>query len=296
VTERITESMMTRTLLTDLATSAERLAKTHARISSGKAIVVPSDDPAGTSRALELQSTLASIRQYQRNVSDAQGWQTTTDTALGQLNDLILRARELLVAGGSDAQGTAGRNAMADEIDQIVNSVKAAANTQYEGRYVLAGTNTTTAPYSQTGDAYAGDQNAVRRQIGEGVTVQVSTDGKGVVGDGSSGLIATLRQIASDLRSGNGDALRGVDLQALDAAHDTLTSARTVTGALGNRLDAAASRLGQLEESTIKLLSEAEDADMGKTLIDFSTQQAAYQAALKAGATIVQQSLLDFFR
>ena len=51
-----------------------------------------------------------------------------------------------------------------------------------------------------------------------------------------------------------------------------------------------------MEESTLKLLSDAEDADMGKTLIDFSTQQAAYQAALKAGATIVQQSLLDFFR
>ena len=47
---------------------------------------------------------------------------------------------------------------------------------------------------------------------------------------------------------------------------------------------------------TIKSLSNTEDADMAKTLIDFSTQTSAYQAALKAGANIVQTSLMDFLR
>jgi flagellar hook-associated protein 3 FlgL len=44
------------------------------------------------------------------------------------------------------------------------------------------------------------------------------------------------------------------------------------------------------------LLSETEDADMAKTLVAFSTQQAVYQSALKSGANIVQSSLLDFLR
>lgn len=35
---------------------------------------------------------------------------------------------------------------------------------------------------------------------------------------------------------------------------------------------------------------------MAKTLVAFSTQQAVYQAALRAGANIVQASLLDFLR
>jgi flagellar hook-associated protein 3 FlgL len=51
-----------------------------------------------------------------------------------------------------------------------------------------------------------------------------------------------------------------------------------------------------LEESTTSLLSDTEDADMAKTLIDASTQQAVYQSALRAGATIVQSSLLDFLQ
>ena len=71
---------------------------------------------------------------------------------------------------------------------------------------------------------------------------------------------------------------------------------RALNGALENRLEAALSRLGEVEESTLNQLSETEDADIAKTLIEFSSQQAAYQAALKAGASIVQASLMDFLR
>jgi len=65
---------------------------------------------------------------------------------------------------------------------------------------------------------------------------------------------------------------------------------------LGRGGDAALNRLGSVEEHTLSQLSDTEDADIAKTLIDFNSQQAAYQAALKAGATIVQTSLMDFLR
>jgi flagellar hook-associated protein 3 FlgL len=35
---------------------------------------------------------------------------------------------------------------------------------------------------------------------------------------------------------------------------------------------------------------------MAQTEIDYSTQQAAYTAALRAGANIVQSSLMDFLK
>jgi flagellar hook-associated protein 3 FlgL len=35
---------------------------------------------------------------------------------------------------------------------------------------------------------------------------------------------------------------------------------------------------------------------MARTLIDLNSQTAAYQAALKGGANIVQSSLMDFLR
>ncbi len=296
MSERVTTSMSVRLLLADLMASADRLSATQRRIASGKAITVPSDDPFATARALELRSSLEEYRQYQRNVREAQAWQSVVDGALGQISAFLLRARELLVQGATDSAGPAAREAIAAEIDQLVAAVKQAANAQYASRYVLAGTQTTTAPYDQASDAYAGDTGTVVKEIGRGVRVDVSLAGVSVVGDGSTGLIAALRQIAADLRAGNTAALQGADLQALDAAHDTVTNARAIVGALGTRLEAAAARLAELEESTLVLLSETEDADMAKTLIDYSTQQAAYQAALKAGAQLIQPSLLDFLR
>jgi flagellar hook-associated protein 3 FlgL len=296
---RITQSMTARMLLSDLQNVAERLSQTQQRIASGKRITVPSDDPFGTSRALQLRSDLEENRQCQRNVSEASSWQSVTDTTLGQIGDFALRARDLVVQAASDTSGQAARSAIANEIDQIVKAIKGEANAQYGGRYILAGTKTTTAPYSQTTDAYAGDTGTVVREIGKGVQVAVNVTGAAVVGDWNgttgTGLIGVLRTIQNDLQSGNTAAL-GNDLSSLDAAHDALVAARAQSGALANRLDAAQSRLGQVEETTTKLLSDTEDADMAKTLVDYSTQQAVYQAALKAGAQLIQPSLLDYLQ
>src|SRR5207247_2189528 len=113
-------------------------------------------------RALALRSDLDETREYARNVGEATAWQDVTDTALREMNELTLRARELLVQGASDTVSQAGRNAIANEIDQIVGAVKSEANVQYAGRYVFAGAQTTTAPYNQATDVYAGDANQVR--------------------------------------------------------------------------------------------------------------------------------------
>jgi len=298
VSTRITSSMTSRSVLADIEAAHERLAKTQQELSSQKAISVPSDDPFGTTRALEFRSELEGNQQYQRNVQEASSWQDVTDAALTQIGDFTLRARDLLVQGSTDTASPTDRSAIAAEIDQLVDSLKSEANARYAGRYVFAGTQTQTPPYQQGAvDTYAGDANTIKRQIGPNVQLDVNVTGQSAVGDGSTGLIAALRKIAADLRTpGTTSALQGSDLQALDAAHDSLTNLRAVVGARTNRLDAALSRLQELEGSTTKLLSQTEDIDFAQTMVDFSNQQAVYTAALKAGAQVVQPSLLDFLK
>ena len=48
--------------------------------------------------------------------------------------------------------------------------------------------------------------------------------------------------------------------------------------------------------ATTQLLSNVQDPDMAKTMTDFSMQQAVYQSALRAGANVIQDSLLNFLR
>lgn len=296
---RITQSMLTTTLLSDLQGITDKLSQTRGKLSSGKEIQKPSDDPFGTARALQLRADLAANTQYQTNVNEASSWQDATDTSLSQIGDLALRARDLLVQGANDTLSASDRKSIAAEVDQLIESVKSVGNTQYAGRYIFAGSKTTTAPYTPSGtDTYLGDTATINREIGPGVQVPLNVDGASVIGDGATAgsLLATLRKISTDLKANNSAALQSGDLSALDTALDSLNATRATVGARTNRLQTALSRLQQLEQSSTQLLSNTEDADMAKTLVDFSQQQAVYQAALKAGAQIVQPSLMDFLR
>lgn len=304
---RITHNMMQRTVLADLNAVSARLSKTQSKISSNKEITRPSDDPFQASRAMALRQSLSGTQQYTRNAQDATGWADATEQALDQITTDVHRARDLLVQGASDSTDAEGRHALATELDQIIESIKQNANATYGGNYLFSGSETDTAPYSGPGDVYHGDEAGldptkpgVVREIGPGVSLSINTVAREFMGDGSSGgdgkLLDVLRKAAISLRADNGNALATTDLQGLDANLDKLLEVRARNGALTNRLDSAVSRLGQVEESTTKQLSDTEDADMAKTLIDFNSQQAAYTAALRSGASLVQSSLMDFLR
>jgi flagellar hook-associated protein 3 FlgL len=306
---RITSSMMTRSLLSDINDVAARQDATRRQMSSGKQITKPSDDPYATARAMSLRTDLSGIKQHERNVQEAQSWMTVTDTTLSSITDLAQHARELVVQGATDTLPQTSRNAIADQIDQIVAGMKQEANSTYDGRYVLAGSRTNTKPYDATvqttsagttpNDTYVGDAASQLREIGPGVTLAVNARGDEILGGspGASGnMLGVLRDIATHLRAGDTQSLGNDDIKALDGQIDNVLAVQARVGAGMNRLETASSRLAQIEESATSMLSNTEDADMAKVLTDYSTQQAVYQSALQAGARIVQTSLLDFLR
>ncbi len=308
MSNRITHGMMQRNVLADLNSVSSRLSKTQQKIASNKEIERPSDDPFEASRAMAVRQSLAATRQQSRNAQDAMGWQEATEQSLGQITDLVHRARELVVRGATDSADAADRAAIATELDQIIESVKQNANATYRGSYLFSGTKTDTLPYQQGAvDTYAGDQAGldptvagVLREIGPGVTMSINTVASEFLGDGPGAadgkLLDTLRSDAVALRADDAATLRDTSLGRLDTNLDKLLEVRARNGARSNRLDSAISRLSEVEESSVKQLSQTEDVDIAKAMIDFNSQQAAYQSALRAGATLVQTSLLDFLR
>jgi flagellar hook-associated protein 3 FlgL len=303
---RITTGMVQRNVLSDMHRVSERLTRTQEKIASNREITRPSDDPLAAARALGLRESLDATEQYQRNVQDAMGWQEASEQSLGQITDAVQRARELLLKGAGETDQSS-RDSIAGELDQLIAGIKESANTTYKGRFIFSGTRTDQAPYvlpdpapPAAPDAFQGSPAQVARQIGPGVTLDVSVSAESVLGSGQAaadtGLLRVLRDVADHMRAGDGASLRGPDLAALDNGFDALLGLRALNGSRQNRLEGALTRLGQVEESTLTQLSETEDADLAKTLIEFNSQQAAYQAALKAGASIVQVSLMDFLR
>jgi len=304
---RITTSMVQRNVLADLNGISAKLARTQQKAASNKEITRPSDNPFDASRAMALRQSMSATVQHQRNVQDAIGWQEATESALDQLTVRVQDARDLLVQGGSDGTDPASRRAIAAELEQIIESVKEIGSASFRGSFLFAGTATSTRPYKPgADDAYRGDQGGtpgvpgIVREIGPGVTMTINVVGEQVLGGGRAAgddkLLDTLRDAAAHLAAGDAVSLRGTDLERLDANLDALLEVRSANGARSNRLESALGRLAELEQSTVQQLSQTEDADIARTLIDLNSQTAAYQAALRAGASIVQSSLMDFLR
>jgi flagellar hook-associated protein 3 FlgL len=301
---RVTNLMTSRLVLGGLENASTRLAHTQHKLSTGKEILRPSDDPLGAHRALTSREELQGLKQYQTNVTDGEAWQNVTDIALDRMTDYVARARELVVQGASDSTSPTARKAIAEEIDQLIEAVKQEANANYAGRYVFAGTATNAPPYAMGPvDTYAGNNETFARQIGPGVSVPVNAIGKDVLGNGQGAgdglLLDVLRGVSAHLTSGtaaDANLLRSSDLVRLDQNTDRLLGIRAEVGARANRLEVAGMRLAEIEEHAAALLAETEDADMAKAMVDFSMQQAVYQSALRSGANIVQVSLLDFLR
>jgi flagellar hook-associated protein 3 FlgL len=292
---RVTAGMAQRHVLSDLRRVQERLADAQDRVSSQKRIEKPSDDPLGAERAVRLRGELDTTKAYGTAVDESRSWLDATDSALSSINDIVQTARELTVQAANGATTPSARQSIKVQLDALTEQLKTTLNGAYDGRYIFSGTATDTPPYdltSATPDAYQGDANPVVRQIGPGVSVQVNVTADDVL----SGLLPALRAISTHLQSNDAASLQTTDLQALDAGLDTLTTARSQVGAVTNRVDAAGQRLDDLHDVTTTYLSNTEDADLPQALTDLSAQQNALSSALKSGATLIQQSLMDFLR
>lgn len=294
--------MMTASTLTDVNSALAALQRSSSELSSGRSILQPSDDPYGSARAIELQSELDGLNSYASSAQDGIAWQGAATGAMSGMNSALQRVRELLVQASNGTYGQSDRESIASEIEQLAQTVKQEANTQYGGQYVFSGTATNTPPYiSGENDEYKGNHEAITRAIGPSSLVSVSTDISTLLGNGPTAkdgkLLDTLSTIASHLRSGSPaevNALGSSDLHALDENMETLTQLQATAGTVSEQLQTAVSRVESLQESVSQALSGVQDVDFAKASMDYSNEQAAYDAALRAGANIVQESLLNF--
>jgi flagellar hook-associated protein 3 FlgL len=302
MSERITSTMVAGTTLADINSSLNALQRSESELASGKSIQQPSDNPYGASRAIELQSAINGMSGYAANAQDGISWTQTASSALQNMNEVGQRVRELLVQAANGVNNPIDRNAIAEEVNQLTQTVKQDANTQYAGQYVFSGTQTATAPYKQGAeDEYQGNEGQITRSIGPGASVVVNTNISSILGSGQGAgdgkLLDTLRTISEHLKGGTPAdvaALGSTDLQNLEGNLNALTTLQAGQGAITDQMQTAVSRVEDLQVQAAKTLSNTQDADLAKVSINYSNEQAAYNAALRAGASIVQTSLMEF--
>ncbi|BCJ53830.1 flagellar hook-associated protein FlgL [Actinoplanes sp. NBRC 14428] len=300
---RVTERSIHTRVLANLQRNLAKGGQLQDQLSSGKQINRPSDSPAGTVSALQLRSETRTSEQYTRNADDGLGWMGTLEDTLTSASSLVNRARDLTVqAMNLQTNGVQASEALAQEIDQVRSGLISYANTRYLDRPVFGGNTPDPVAYDQngvfTGNAY--DPNnasttSVSRTVGSGVKVRVDLTGPEAFGDDTTGLFKVLENISASVRAGDSAKLT-TDLQDLDKAGNNLKSAIAEVGSRYNRITQMKESAQDRLLSVTSQLSDIEDIDLPKTIMEMQLQQTSYQAALAAGAKVVQPSLIDFLR
>ncbi|MGO9759844.1 MAG: flagellar hook-associated protein FlgL [Solirubrobacteraceae bacterium] len=302
MSERITPAMVTSTTLNDLNATLTAMQRSTDELSSGKTISEPSNNPYGVSQVIDLQSQLEGLSAYEGDAQDGISWENTASNAMQSMSQVAQRVRELLVQGANGTYNQNDLNTMALQVEQLTEGVKQDANTQYAGQYIFSGTATTTPPYEQgANDEYKGNEETVSRSVGPGSSVTISTNISQLLGNGEGAgdgkLLDTLRTVAKDLRGGTAEdreALGTTDLQKIDGNIETLTELQATAGSATDQLQTAITRNEDLQTSISGALSNIDSTNIATVSIAYANEQAAYSAALRAGATIVQESLLNF--
>jgi flagellar hook-associated protein 3 FlgL len=291
---RVTDRSAAYGSLAGLQSAASRLSTLQAQMSSGRQITTPSDNPAGTVRAMQLRGEAKRYSQYQASASDAIGWLSTADSAYTRAVSLVQNARTLVVQGlNTGAESPGSMAAIADQVDAIRTALIKVANTTYNGRPVFGGTTTATTAYDSSG-TYIGDSGAVSRTVGDSVTVQINQTGPQAFGSGATDLFALLSGISTNLRTNPGGL--SADLTALDGALTTISSAQAGEGAAYRQVQTAQGMATDVSTSIASQLSDIQDIDLAEIAVQVSSANVTYQAALQTTANVRQLSLLNFLK
>jgi flagellar hook-associated protein 3 FlgL len=277
-------------LTSDLKTANEK-------ISSGKRILRPSDDPIGLTDSLGFKSALSQAAQYARSGERGTSWLNQSESAISGALELVIRAKEIAIEMASDTQDAGTRAQGAVEVGHLLDEAIALGNTRLEGSYVFAGYRTKTTPFLKATVGgietaqYQGDTHDFQIQIGRDERLAVGRNGQTVFMDSS--LFDTLGNLKNALENND---LSGIQQQVggLNGVSDYLNNQIADVGARANRLEIKQESLSLLTADLEERLSQVQDTDLVEMTIELKEKELAYQAALSAAARLTEINILSY--
>ena len=300
---RITQESLNRTTLSNINLNYKKMQAIQEKLSSGKQINRPSDDPSGTRKVLGLRAEEIQVQQFLDNTETAKEQINYTSNTLESIQELFSKIKDLAIQAGNDTLGQSDRNIIANELDELLESVLQNANTDNNGRYIFSGTKTLTSAFTATRDSngnilsvsYNGNNEEIKYQIGPDTFIQVNLPGGKLFQDNKA--FSTLISLRDALKASTFDSTAFSNLRnTFDTATNALSTEITKFGAKANRLEMTTNSLENSQTALKELISYTEDADVASLIVDLQHQENVLQSSLKTGAMVIQQTLLDFLR
>jgi flagellar hook-associated protein 3 FlgL len=284
--------------LRSINTAAEQLAQAQHQVSSGRRMLVASDDPLSTQLAVGEHATLGNLDAYTRSASSAAARLAAADSVMTAIIDKITSA----IVAGTSARGSEidpdARAAVVQQIRGLRDSLAGDFNQKFNGSALFAGTATDQEAFTFSGGAwiYNGNADTAQLQVEQGRLVSVTFDGNAIARCADAdNMFTVLDDLATAVESGDNNAI-GVAIDGLERAFDRATQAQGRLGADERGVDEAVARLSVFRVSSETRRSNLEDANMAEAMTRLSQAETAYRAALGAVSSAERLSLLDYLR
>ncbi|HRU33058.1 MAG TPA: flagellar hook-associated protein FlgL [bacterium] len=289
---RITYNMTANTVLRNLTNNLTRIEKLQEQLSSGKKVSQPSDDPLATIRIMEYKTTLSANDQYTRNTDFLKTELEVADKSLQDISSTLNRVKTLAVRGASESLPQSSRDAIAEELDQLIDHLIQVANTDVSGKYIFGGYRTTIPPLERQGDVinYRGDNNVRMVEISKDVTIETTPTGKTLFVD--TGMFEHLISLKNALLGGDTSQINE-EMGNLDKIMDRVNAENSSLGARLSRIEFNSNLISDKNVRYTDLLSKQEDIEIEDVVLKLYSQQNIYQASLIAAARVLQPSLID---
>ncbi|MEM7164926.1 MAG: flagellar hook-associated protein FlgL [Planctomycetota bacterium] len=185
---RVTNAVLHNSTLSSLQDNLRAIAEDNRKISTGKQFAVASDNPLSVRRLIAWETVIERNEKYQSNIEFASSRLGATESALDQMNDMIIRAREIALQqiNGTATDQTRANSAV--EIDSLINESLTLVNRQFGDRYLFGGTRVDEAPFERAGNfvAYLGNDNEPAIEIAPTMMFESSISGVRAFGGFSS--------------------------------------------------------------------------------------------------------------
>ena len=295
---RVADQQMYGILLGNLQRSRLQMLTSQEQISSQKRVTNPADDPSAFGQIVLDKSALSQTTQWVRNINFGTSRVNAADQALGQVQNLITRVRELTIQASSDTTSAEGRQSIAKEVRQLQRQLVQLGNTEVAGQAIFGGTKTDVQPFTITsGDtvAYQGNSETQSIAVGENQTVQILVPGSSIFTGSTTNMFDSLRDLLTALESNNRSGIQA-GLGNLDLATAQISDVQGTVGALANRLQATHDALDTATLTITKSISDNQDADLATAITQLRLQEVAVQAASETFTKIFDSSLINYLR
>lgn len=239
--------------------------KSLLQVSSGKAINKASDNAAGLAIASQLLSDVSTLKQVSTNLVQASSVLQTADGSLEQTGNILNRMKELSTQASSGSLDANSQKAVNDEYQNLKAELDKTSNsTSFNGQKLVNGT------YNNDFQTGTSATDVLNVNL---TGVDSSSTGLGFTAGGAGS--ATALSTPTEAKAASAD---------LDNAIRKVSSYRAEVGALQSNVSTRSEVVDSNIESDLSAQSAIMDADIGKSMSEFTNSKLLNEVALASAA------------